>query len=80
MSSPDQIKLKALTSNDMHQALEWWAHSSEEDKLLVWAEIQRLHNDPVQEVLSRFAQLGFTAVALEAQRRKDGKLYQEGRN
>jgi hypothetical protein len=63
--------LKRRHAFDIRQALYWWKQASEADKKLIWDEIQRMHGDPVQEVLSRFAQLGYTLVFLAAEDKGD---------
>lgn len=64
----------------MTQALAWWNSASDADKKLVWDEIQLHYTDPVKEVMSRFAQIGFTAVLQEAERRGKMKIYGGGGN
>lgn len=64
-------ELKKEQKLDMDRALAWWRGASEQDKVLVWKEIQRHHQDPVTEVLARFAQIGFTQVSLQANSREN---------
>jgi hypothetical protein len=45
---------------------EWWEKSTTEEKMLVWDRIQVPHpNDPVAEIVTRFAQLAFAEMAAE---------------
>lgn len=66
----DVAALQACQDQDMENALRWWTTATNEDKKRVWDAIQRTYPTAVQEVVSRFAQIGYTAIALEAEKRK----------
>lgn len=52
---------KLIHDNEQDRAAcrEWWAAASVEEKCRVWDAIQRTYDDPVMEIVSRFAQLAF---------------------
>lgn len=66
------IPLLSKKEQDEANALKWWRESSEADKLYLWEWIQRGGGGPdsTRELISRFAQLGFTHIALLAERPK----------
>ena len=59
-------RIIADNDQDVAHLLDWWRESSTADKLVVLAAIQRLYDDPVMEIVSRFAQLAFAQTAVRA--------------
>ena len=59
-----RLTSKLISDNEQDKSAirEWWNTAKNEDKLLVWEYIQREYNDPVMEVMSRFAQLAFAEM------------------
>lgn len=72
MTFPDD-ELSVLQSEDMARALKWWHNASDYDKMVVGAEIQRNHMDPIKEVMSRFAAIGFCYVQNKAKEVREGQ-------
>jgi hypothetical protein len=64
------LKLRSEQEQDEAAALQWWRETSNEDKLFVWAAIQALGGGPMEDIISRLAQLGMTHVALMAEGEK----------
>lgn len=58
------IRLQSDIDQDCAACDEWWRDATLEDKFKVWDAIQAKHNDPVMEVVSRFAQLAFSEAAV----------------
>lgn len=56
---------RLISDNDQDRAdcERWWRESTEQEKLRVWALIQRPYDDPAMECMSRFAQLAFAEMA-----------------
>ncbi len=65
----DESLLQAAQDRDMENARVFWRETSEANKARLWTRIQRTESDPLNECVVRMAQLGMTAVALEAIRR-----------
>lgn len=63
---PDETLLRLIAANDQDReaVAEWWREATTEDKLAVWGCIQHTYTDPVMEVMSRFAQLAFSEMAV----------------
>ncbi len=61
--------ISAEQEADTTRALSWWKNASEEDKILVWNQIQQESSEPVKEVIARFAQIGFTQILLAAEKK-----------
>ena len=59
---PDLLKLISDNEQDEANALTWWRESSEADKMHVLRAITREYDDPVMEIMSRFAQLSFARM------------------
>jgi hypothetical protein len=57
------LKIAADNDQDRAEAETWWWQSSNADKVAVWEWIQREHDDPVVEIVSRLAQLAFGELA-----------------
>ena len=64
MTDANMAILRHQQEQDAAHALKWWRETSEPDKELVWSAIQSLGGSPINEVVSRFAQLGMTQIAL----------------
>lgn len=64
--------MQSEQDQDEMNALQWWAEHSNEVKSDIWDRIQEMGrpDDKMGEIISRFAQLGFTHVALLAQPKK----------
>ena len=62
----DIVWLQSLQDQDMAAMREWWVDSFDKDKVLVWERIQETHNDPVDELITRFAQVAFTQMELQS--------------
>lgn len=60
------MQLEQRQDQDVARGVKWWREASAKDKFRVWDEIQKSHNDPVKEIVSRFAQVGATHIALLA--------------
>ena len=58
------VSLRADQDQDIEAAKEWWRTSDVPAKMRVWNAIQKHYDDPAMEVMSRFAQLGYTLIAL----------------
>lgn len=58
----DLTTLKRQNAEDRAAAVKWMAEATTEDKLRVWMTIQRPYDDPVMEIMSRFAQLAFGEI------------------
>lgn len=58
------IKVQAEHDQDLMEADRWWRKTSEEVKLQILELIAGEYEDPLMELMSRFAQLGFTMMAL----------------
>ena len=52
-------RLVSDNEQDRANCREWWRQATPAAKMLVWDEIQKEHDDPVKEVVTRFAQLAF---------------------
>ena len=64
------LPLLAEQDQDLAAGLEWWDNVSFDEKVEVWMAIQNLGGTAIRELVSRFAQLGFTHLALEATQRE----------
>jgi hypothetical protein len=60
------LNVVARQDQDMAQAVEWFKEQSNEDLAELWGMIQQNYENPMLEAMSRMAQIGFSAVALEA--------------
>ena len=60
----DIVKLQAIQDQDEAAAMAWWKEASGADQMRIWLAIQRLGGMPELELISRFAQLGATHIAL----------------
>lgn len=58
------LAISATQDQDLEDAKRWWAETSEANKIRVWTKIQAAYDDPLMEIMSRFAQVGFTQVAM----------------
>lgn len=73
MSKRDDIlRLVAENEQDRSCCRDWWREATPADRLQVWEAIQRDYDDPVMEIVSRFAQLAFSEMA--EQDAREGKL------
>lgn len=65
MTEAERLRLRLTADNEQDRAecRRWWREASAEDKLRVWDAIQREYDDPVMEIVSRFAQLALAEVA-----------------
>lgn len=73
MFNPQDINaLRYEQEHDEANCVEWWQDASDRDKVLVWEAIQAMGETPLQEIISRFAQLGMTHTALLAESRRVG--------
>lgn len=54
------LQIDADTVRDIAAMEMWWKSSSNEDRLRVWKAIQQKFDDPVMEIVSRFAQVAFS--------------------
>jgi hypothetical protein len=61
-------RLRSEHERDEANCLKWWAETSSEDKQRVWDAIQALGGNPINELISRFAQYGMTHAALQAEK------------
>ena len=57
------MHLICVNDQDRATCAEWWREATVEDKLAVWFAIQRHYDDPIMEIMSRFAQLAFGEMA-----------------
>jgi len=62
----DLNALRSEQEKDEAAAVTWWKDATDADKLRVWARIQQTRSRQIDEVVSRFAQLGMTHIALLA--------------
>lgn len=69
-----QMIARIETDQDQDQAMcdQWFNDASLEDLAVVWERIQREYKDPVNEIMSRFAQLAFSATVLKNRHRFEG--------
>lgn len=51
--------ITAENDQDLAECDAWWAQASPKEKMAVYEYTQREFDDPVMEVVSRFAQLAF---------------------
>lgn len=60
----DRQLLRIVHDNEQDRANceKWWGESSIEEKRAVWAAIQVVYENPIMEVMSRFAQLAFAEM------------------
>ncbi len=58
------LQMEHAQDQDIAQALAWWKSHSPEAKNAIWNEIQKPQPNAVAEVVSRFAQIGMTMIAL----------------
>lgn len=67
--TPEQMLARVMADNDQDiAACKAWLREAETSLLLrVWDRIQVRHTDPVDEVVSRFAQLGMALMCAELQ-------------
>lgn len=65
MNDHERRTLHSQQQMDLARAREWWREHSDEQRIIVWERIQKSYSDPVDEIMSRFAQIGFTMIALE---------------
>ena len=56
-------RIGADNDQDRMEMREWWASATVHEKLRVWGCIQRKHDNPTTEIMSRFAQLAFAEMA-----------------
>lgn len=70
MTDAEFTKLMHHFEQDEAAALHWWGQTVDGAHNLVWKCIQRRYADPVVEMMTRFAQLGFRHVAIAAERRR----------
>jgi hypothetical protein len=59
MSKDLFLSLIRDNEQDRAEMRAWWKETSLENKLRVWERIQVVHEDPIDEIISRFAQLAF---------------------
>lgn len=65
---PFYLRIAADNDQDRVACAEWWRQATPADKMAVWDAIQRPYpDDPVQEIVTRFAQLAFSKMALRDQ-------------
>ena len=65
----DLMHLVSDNEQDRASCKEWWREATETEKLSVWARIQQSYTDPIDDIMSRFAQLAFAEMAEEMNRR-----------
>lgn len=53
---------------DRMEMKKWWREATEADKIAVWNAIQREHDNPVDEIVTRFAQIAFGEMFEESSR------------
>lgn len=58
-AEPALLRLLADQDQDKAAMREWWLSESAESKLRVFQAIATSYDDPVMEVMSRFAQVAF---------------------
>ena len=58
--------LRHEQEQDEAQAVAWFHKTSHEDKVRLWETIQSMCGNPMAEIISRCAQIGFTHVLLLA--------------
>lgn len=65
----------AANDQDREGAKQWMREASMADRLAVWMRIQKNYKDPVDEIMSRLAQLAFGEIMVEVDNEgsKDGK-------
>ncbi len=66
----DLIAIQGLHDQDEARAMKWWLETSDAAKKELWIEIQEMGGSPIRELISRFAQFGYTEIFLRAERRK----------
>lgn len=59
MIPKDFLLIVSDNEQDRMHMLKWWKESTYEEKEAVWNAIQVQHDDPVQELVTRFAQVAF---------------------
>ena len=61
------MKSRIISDNDQDRAAcrQWFAEATEAAKMTVWMAMQLHHDDPVSEIVSRFAQLAFAEMFVE---------------
>ncbi len=59
------VPLKLISENeqDRSHAEAWWKSATTAEKLAVWFHIQQEHDEVLDELVSRFAQLAFSEMA-----------------
>jgi hypothetical protein len=58
------LKLRSIQDEDQANAQKWWDETDDIEKLKVWLAIQKPHDDPIQRIISRLAQLAYTEMAI----------------
>lgn len=58
-------RIRADNDQDREMARKWMREATPAAKLQIWNEIQKEHTNPVQEIVSRFAQLAFGEMMIE---------------
>lgn len=72
MTNTDMLMILSVHELDEAGAMAWMQESSDADKLAVWMTIQKKYDDPLMELMSRFAQWGFTQLYLKCQNERTG--------
>ena len=67
----DIAKLRREQIDDETNAIHWWRQTSNKDKSLLWDATQRMGASPTEELISRFAQIGMTHIALLAEKEQN---------
>jgi hypothetical protein len=57
-------RIVADNDQDRAECSAWWQNSTDEELLALWLALQQPCNDPVLEVICRFAQLAFAEQAV----------------
>lgn len=61
----------ADNDQDREAAKQWMRQATLRDRFLVWTRIQQEYTDPVDEIVSRFAQLAFGEIMAEVEAGKE---------
>lgn len=67
------LQVVSANERDHAHALAWMMEASKEERYRVWMRIQEPCADVTAEIISRFAQLAFAEITVEAERLKNGK-------
>lgn len=65
----DVVRLQSEHDQDIEECLDWFRRNSNAAKMEIWDAIQRQPTSTIEDIILRFAQLGFVAAFLKAAER-----------